>query len=118
MNEIQINEIQINRKLVKSFLDIIIMALMSGTSTHGYAILASVHREFGILLSPGTLYPLLHALEDKELISSSPNNGKVVYKISIKGKQKFESTLNAFNKGVQKLSNFIKRNSEEVVLTV
>ena len=109
---------QINEKLVKSFLDIIIMALMNGTSMHGYAIMATVHREFGVLLSPGTLYPLLHALEDNELLSSSNNSGKVVYKVSTKGKQKFERTLNAFNKGVQKLSNFIERNGEEAVLTV
>lgn len=111
-------ERQISEKFVRSFLDIIVMTVLNGTPTHGYEIMATVHKEFGVLLSPGTLYPLLHSLEDNGLIESSHYGGRVVYQVSSKGKLKFESTLNTFSLAVEKMSNFIKKQNEEIILPV
>jgi len=113
-----IREKKINEKFVRSFLDIIVMMLLNGTPAYGYEIIATVHKEFGVLLSPGTLYPLLHSLEDNGLIEASCNGGKIVYCINSKGKQKFKNTLYAFNLSVEKMSNFIKERNEEIALSV
>ena len=109
---------RIDGKFVRSFLDVIVMATLDSTPMYGYEIMAMVHKEFGVLLSPGTLYPLLHSLEDKGLIESSDNGGKIVYQTSSEGKQRFESALNAFHLAVEKMSNFIKKQNKEIVLPV
>lgn len=95
------------------------MTILNDTPTHGYEIIAIVHKEFGVLLSPGTLYPLIHSLEAQGLIESSlMGGGKIVYLVSPKGKQKFNSALNSFSHTVNMISNFIKRQNKEVGLTV
>jgi len=101
-------EKRINEKLVRSFLDLIVMTILNGKPAYGYEIISVVHKEFGVLLSPGTLYPLLHSLEEKVLIESSQNGGRIVYKTSSKGEQQFKRTLNAFNLAVEKMSIFIR----------
>ena len=95
------------------------MMVLNDTPTYGYEIMVIVHKEFGVLLSPGTLYPLIHSLEAQGLIKSSlMERGKIVYMVSPKGKQKFNSALNSFIHSVNTMSNFIKKQNIEVVLTV
>jgi len=109
---------RINEKIVRSFLDVIVMTILNGTPTHGYDIIATIHKEFGTLLSPGTLYPLLHSLEDNGLIESSYDGGRIIYETTSKGKQSFESTLSAFNSAFGKMSDFVKKWNEEIILQI
>jgi len=101
-------EERITQKHVKAFLDIIVLAMLNGEPMYGYKIIGAIHREFGILLSPGSLYPLLHYLEDNRLIESRFNKGKILYQASPKGKEKFQNTFTAYRASIQKISNFIK----------
>lgn len=75
---------------------------------YGYKIMAAIHKEFGVLLSPGSVYPLLHMLEDEGLIESRFHKGKIVYQMSSKGKQKFKNIFNAYSLAIRKMSNFVK----------
>ena len=87
-------EERIIEKHVKTFLDIVILAVLNGKSTYGYNIIATIHREFGILLSPASLYPLLHLLENDKLIESNFDKGKTVYSLTVKGNVVlFEKTI-------------------------
>jgi len=61
--------------------------MLNGEPTYGYKIIAAIHKEFGVLLSPGSLYPLLHSLEDSKLIESRFYKGKIVYQATPKGKR-------------------------------
>jgi DNA-binding PadR family transcriptional regulator len=99
-------------KNLKTFLDIVILAILREGSTHGYRIIATVHEEFGILLSPGCLYPLLHCLEDEKLIVSTVERAKVVYCLTPKGKENFEKAFIAYNFSAQKMSRFVKTHVE------
>jgi PadR family transcriptional regulator PadR len=101
-------EKRVNEKIVRSFLDLVAMTILNGKPAYGYEIMSVIHEEFGVLLSPGVLYPLLHSLEDEGLIESGKNGGRIVYKTSSKGEQQFERTLNAFNLAVEEMLNFIK----------
>lgn len=103
---------QITGKQVKTFLDIIVLALLNGKPMYGYKIIAAIHKEFGILLSPGSLYPLLHVLEDNKLIEPSFDKGKIVYQTTHKGKEKFEKIFSAYKASIQRMSNFIKFHGE------
>jgi DNA-binding PadR family transcriptional regulator len=99
-------------KNLKAFLDIVILAILREGSTHGYKIIATIHEEFGILLSPGCLYPLLHCLEEEKLIESTVDKAKVIYCLTSEGKEKFEKAFIAYNLSIQKMSRFVKTHVE------
>ena len=111
-------ENKIAERHLKTFLDIVIMAILTGGSTHGYKIIATLHKEFGILLSPGSLYPLLHCLEDDKLIESTFQKGKVVYRVTSAGKEKFGKAVVAYNFSIQKMSHFVKTHGESLPLLI
>jgi DNA-binding PadR family transcriptional regulator len=93
---------------VKTFLDIVVLAMLNSKPMYGYKLIAAVHREFGVLLSPGSLYPLLHSLEDNKLIESRFQRGKIVYAVTSKGKKKFQNVFLAYKTAMRKMENFIK----------
>lgn len=53
---------------VKGELEPIVLALLANRPMHGIEIIKAVHKNFGVLLSPGTIYPLLHKLEKDGLL--------------------------------------------------
>ncbi len=55
--------------LVKSFLDLIVLSILKREPTHGYGIMEMIYKQYDVLLSPGTLYPLLYSLEREGMIS-------------------------------------------------
>jgi len=101
-------EERITEKHVKTFLDIIILAMLNGEPMYGYNVIALIHKEFGILLSPGSLYPALHSLEQNKLIEATFNKGKIVYHVTPKGKIKFEDAFVAYRACMETMSNFVK----------
>ena len=101
-------EDQSMEKHVKTFLDMVILVILSGRSTYGYKIIASIHKEFGILLSPASLYPLLHVLEHNKLIESSFDDGKTVYRLTLKGKDALGKKITAYTLSFQMMKNFMK----------
>ena len=109
-NVMNINKIM--EKNLKAFLDIVILAILREGSTHGYKIIATVHAEFGILLSPGCLYPLLHCLEEEKLIVSTIDRAKVVYCLTSEGREKFEKAFIAYNLSMQKMYHFVRTHVE------
>lgn len=115
-NVMDVNKIA--ERHLKAFLDIIIIAILNGGSSHGYRIIAAIHKEFGILLSPGSLYPLLHCLEDDKLIESTLDRGKIVYRVTSSGKEKFEKAVAAYNFSIQKMSHFVKTRGESSPLLI
>jgi len=104
----QLPEEAIIKKHVKTFLDILVLSMLNDEPMYGYKIMAAIHKEFGVLLSPGSLYPLLHMLEEEGLIESSSHKGKIVYQISLKGKQNFQNIFNTYSLAIQKMWNFVK----------
>ena len=105
-------EQRLTEKQVKTFLDIVVLAILNGRPMHGYQIIAAVHKEFGILLSPGSLYPLLHALDSNRLVESRAYKGKTVYQVTLEGKEKFERKMAAYKFSVQTITNFLKTRGE------
>jgi len=95
---------------VKAFLDIVILAVLNGEPMHGYDILASIHKRFGVLLSPGTLYPLLHSLERARLIEARTFKWRRVYMVNQKGKEKLRDTFMVYRAVTQDISSFMNEN--------
>ena len=48
---------------MKSFLSTLILCILREKECHGYELIRLIRKEFGVWLSPGTIYPALYALE-------------------------------------------------------
>ena len=103
---------KIAERHVKAFLDLLVLGILNGNSLYGYKIIAAVHKEFGVLLSPGSLYPLLHALESKMMVTSTCQSGKIVYAATPNGRRVFQSTFTDYRAAVQQLCSFMNSSSE------
>jgi DNA-binding PadR family transcriptional regulator len=100
-------------KYVKTSLDLVVLAILNGKPMYGYKIIADIHKEFGVLLSPGSLYPLLHLLEEKKLVESRVEGGKKVYEATNEGRKRFQNAFTTFKISMNQLESFVKRNGKE-----
>lgn len=100
--------------LVKSFLDIIILAMLNGKSIHGYKIIADLHRNFGVLLSPGTLYPLLYSLKKDNLVKFENVKRRKQYSLITRGREKVFRIIKLYKKNSEMIFRFIDENLNTV----
>jgi DNA-binding PadR family transcriptional regulator len=84
--DLNIDDSKIERS-VKEYLDIIVLALIIDRPMCGIEILDVIHRKFNVLVSPGTIYPLLHKLKDEGLLEWEFTFKKKIYKVA-RGKEK------------------------------
>ncbi len=90
-------------RFVRSHLDLIVLRLLNDKPKWGYEINIGIRDRFNVYLSAGTLYPLLHSLEDKGYIEGSLEPGarvRRVYKITPRG----ERSLLAGERVLQEIS--------------
>lgn len=78
-------------RIIKNILDLIILKLLNERPRWGYEINMEIKDRFRVYLSAGTLYPLLHSLEDKGLIvgvwNAGKGKGRRTYKITERGRE-------------------------------
>lgn len=98
-------------RYVKTFLDLVLLSMLTGKALYGYKIIAIIHKEFGILLSPASLYPLLHELEAQKLIKSNSDNGRTFYQLSPRGEETFRKKYISYKLSNQIISNFMRKDS-------
>lgn len=76
-------------RVVKNNLDLIILRLLRTQPRWGYEINTAIRDRFRVSLSAGTLYPLLHALEENSYIQgeweAEKGRGRRIYKITENG---------------------------------
>ena len=93
---------KLRERVVKNFMDILVMKEIEEHSLSGYDVIGLVHRKFGSLISSGTVYSMLYSLEREGLIEGVPNQRKRVYVLTEKGKQNIKAITNA-DKEIQNL---------------
>ena len=90
-------EVQV--KLAKGLLDLIILQFLNTQPMHGYEIITKIRKNFGVYFGPSTVYPLLASLEKKEYIASQwdMNNERPrkVYNLTVEGKNMLNFTENS-----------------------
>jgi len=76
-------------RVVKNNLDLIILRLLRTKPLWGYEVNGAIRDRFQVYLSAGTLYPLLHSLEEDGYIhgewDSEKGRGRRIYKITDTG---------------------------------
>jgi DNA-binding PadR family transcriptional regulator len=89
---------KMHEKVIKSFLDTIIMAELKTRPISGYDIITYIHNKFGFLVSSGTVYSLLYALERNHLVEGVWIERKRVYRLTEKGTFTIQAILNSQEK--------------------
>lgn len=95
-------------RFVKNELDTIVLVLILNKPMCGTDIIKTIHKEFNILLSPGTIYPLLHSLEERGLLKCEYQVKTKLYKPIVQAEPKIRSILNDRMQASKFLSNFLQ----------
>jgi len=94
---------ELRERTIKNFMDLLILVkLNNGHTMSGHDVIATIHNNFHVRISPGTVYSIIYSLERNGLIEGHWNRRKRVYTITNKGKETIKTVLNACEK-IQKL---------------
>ena len=102
------NQKEVQVKLMKGLLDLIILQFLSTQPMHGYQIIIKIRKSFGVYFGPSTIYPLLGALEKKGFVNSEWNMAserpRKVYKLTNEGQSLLNFTEDSLNLICRKIS--------------
>jgi len=86
----------IQTKLTKNLLDLLILQLLDNHPMHGYEVIAKIRKYFGVTFGASTIYPLLGIMEKKKYVKCHwQMNGerpRKVYSLTSDGKTLLEYT--------------------------
>jgi len=99
---------KMHEKVIKSFMDTIIMAELQNGPISGYDVISFIHNKFGFLVSSGTVYSLLYSLERNSLVEGVWVERKRVYKLTEKGAKTIETIINSQDKIKSFLTTILK----------
>jgi len=95
------NSKEVQTKLMKGLLDLIILQFLNGQPMHGYQIITKIRRSFGVYFGPSTIYPLLGTLEKKGFVKSdwemNSERPRKVYKLTNEGQNMLNFTEDSLN---------------------
>jgi DNA-binding PadR family transcriptional regulator len=106
------NQKEVQTKLTKNLLDMIILQRLEQKSMHGYQLIVTIKKDFGVYFGPSTVYPLLGLLEKKKLVSSawdmSNERPRKVFSLTQEGKASLAFTENSLVMLCQKVNQDTK----------
>jgi len=94
---------------MRGLLDLVILQFLSVNPMHGYKIITSIRKNFGVYFGPSTIYPLLGILEEKGYIKSKWNlnsdRPRKVYSLTPEGSNLLNGTEESLNHICRRLSS-------------
>ncbi len=100
---------EVQTKLMRGLLDLVILQFLNVKPMHGYSIITSIRRNFGVYFGPSTIYPLLGVLEEKGYIKSqwdlNNDRPKKVYSLTPEGSSLLNGTEESLNHICRRLSS-------------
>jgi len=95
------NSKEVQVKLMKGLLDLIVLQFLSAQPMHGYQVITKIRKTFGVYFGPSTIYPLLNVLEKKGYVKSEWNMSnerpRKVYKLTSEGQNLLNFTEDSLN---------------------
>jgi DNA-binding PadR family transcriptional regulator len=92
---------EVQTKLTKGLLDMIILQYLEHETMHGYQLITTIRKGLGVYFGPSTIYPLLGQLEKKGYVKSAWNmdteRPRKVYQLTNDGKAVLNFTENSLN---------------------
>lgn len=99
MKNLNIKEMQ--TKLTKGLLDIIVLEFLDQEPMHGYQIITQIRKNYGVYFGPSTIYPLLGLLEKKGCLKSAwsmnSERPRKIYEITRQGKNTLSLSADSLN---------------------
>jgi len=113
----------VQTKLTKGLLDLIILQLLDTHPMHGYEIIVTIHKFYGVSFGASTIYPLLSTMEKKNCIKCEWNmNGerpRKVYSLTSDGKYLLDYTAGSLRAICKTIgTNNIQSHSERLQFNV
>lgn len=95
------NSKEVQVKLMKGLLDLIVLQFLNTKPMHGYQVITRIRKSFGVYFGPSTIYPLLNTLEKKGHVKSewdmSNERPRKVYTLTTEGKGLLNFTEDSLN---------------------
>ncbi|MEM2969891.1 MAG: PadR family transcriptional regulator [Candidatus Bathyarchaeia archaeon] len=95
------NTKEVQVKLMKGLLDLIILQFLSASPMHGYQIITKIRKTFGVYFGPSTIYPLLNSLEKSGYVKSEwdmkNDRPRKVYRLTAEGQNLLNFTEYSLN---------------------
>jgi PadR family transcriptional regulator PadR len=103
----KLREVQI--KLMRGLLDLVILQFLKAEPMHGYQIITSIRKNFGVYFGPSTIYPLLSTLEEKGYTKSQwdvdNDRPRKVYSLTHDGHSLLNGTEESLNHICRRLTS-------------
>jgi DNA-binding PadR family transcriptional regulator len=113
---------EIQTKLTKGLLDMIILQFLDQEPMHGYQLIVKIRKSFGVYFGPSTVYPLLGSLEKKGYVKSTWNMNterpRKVYELTKEGQTVLNFTEGSLNLICKTIANDSKVRIEAAPLGV
>jgi PadR family transcriptional regulator PadR len=95
------NTKEVQVKLMKGLLDLVVLQFLGTEPMHGYKIITRIRKHFGVYFGPSTIYPLLNMLEKKGYVKSEwdmcNDRPRKVYKLTTEGQNLLNFTEDSLN---------------------
>lgn len=99
---------EVQTKLMRGLLDFIVLQFLKTNPMHGYQIITTLRKKFGVYFGPSTIYPLLCVLEERGYITSQWNldnqRPRKVYNITPQGSDILNCTEESLTQLYRKLT--------------
>lgn len=101
---------ELYERLVKSFLDVIVLKkLKNGNPICGHEMRVFIHKRFHVLVPSGTIYSVLYSMERKGLIEGIVDRRKRVYRLTEKSKETLENISESSDKIVLLIRSILEK---------
>ncbi len=107
LDDLEVSDAFIER-FVREYLDMVVLALIASKPMCGTDIIDVVHKNFNVLLSPGTIYPLLHELEERGLLECEYEIKRKIYKPAKDSEPEIHGILNEHLQANEFLNRFLR----------
>lgn len=113
---------EVQTKLAKGLLDLIILQYLNQQPMHGYQIIIKIRKSFGVYFGPSTIYPFMAQLEKKGYIKSQWNmdteRPRKVYTLTHDGKVMLNFTEDSLSLLRQRIGTTDSPNNTVVTGTI
>ena len=101
---------------VKKSLDVIIYSILQNSSLCGFNIIKNIVQNFNVLLSQGTVYPILYDLTKKGYlkVETQKDNRTRVYSVTEEGAVFFKAKIQSFIDAQSRVMSFIQNQARPV----
>lgn len=90
---------EIQNKLTKNLLDIIILQIIEEHPMHGYELMVTIRKSYGVCFGASTIYPLLNTMEKKQFLKyfwdMKSERPRKIYELTSDGKAMLDYTSGA-----------------------